>query len=92
MPRTIVRQVILCPVCGISSKLERFHINTYGNAIPGAEPWVPVLRVQYSGKGQQGVAWATHDLPVHVLRALILQTREALAAMENQLAEMPDEE
>jgi hypothetical protein len=82
---------MLCPICGISSKLERFNVNVHGNLIPDVPARVPVLRVQYA-VGRRQILWETHDLPVHVLRALILQTREALAAMENQLAEMPDEE
>jgi hypothetical protein len=90
---SIVQQVLSCPLCGRSGRLERFNLDRYGNMLSQIEREVciPIIKIQHN-EGDRNIRWESHPLPLHVLQALILQVREVSEMLERMLAEMPDSE
>lgn len=86
MPANVKKQVLLCPVCGKSGPIERFSIDQQGNASLTRIEYQPKIALAYNGVGGRWV-WTHHAVPLHVLVALRQQMAEALARLDDSIAE-----
>lgn len=84
-------QVLLCPVCGKSGPIERYSIDAQGNPAPERMEYQPKIALKYNRPGDGRWSWTHHEAPLRVLVALRQQMAEALARLDESIAEASGE-
>jgi hypothetical protein len=91
VPAEVKKQVLLCPVCGKSGPIERFSIDPQGNPALERLIYPPKIALCYNRAGDGKWRWTHHEVPLHVLVALRQQMAEALARLDESIAEASGE-
>jgi len=84
------KQVLLCPVCGKSGPIGRFSIDPQGTPASERIIYSPKIALCYNQPGTGRMCWTHHPVPLHVLIALRQQLTEALARLDESIAEVAE--
>jgi hypothetical protein len=87
VPADVKKQVLLCPVCGKSGPIDRFSIDSQGNPAHERSEYTPKIALCYNRDSDGKWVWTHHPVPLHVLIALRQQMAEALARLDENIAE-----
>lgn len=87
-----IKQVLLCPVCGKSGPIDRFSIDTHGNAASDRKEHTPKIALCHQAPTTGLLSWTHHEAPLRVLVALRQQIAEALERVDAMIMEASDAE
>ena len=83
----VIHQALLCPVCGKSGPIARYSIDSQGNSKPERMVYAPKIGLCQQRPSDGRMYWTHHPVPLHVLMALRQQMVEALARLDESIAE-----